>query len=143
MSRQLVIRSPIPPQSIVLWDAKYRKDGGSYPLSIDPSKIKRWTSEISAALNNPGETTTGRITGPHLPHVNAAIGEFNAYELLLANGHYGVSPPGRPAATGADFITYFHGSSLPADAKAAVSHALLKKSIVGRIFRWPECIVTG
>jgi hypothetical protein len=141
MHNQLIIRSPIPAQSIVLWDAKYRKEGGSYPVSINPSKIERWTSEISAALKS-GPTVTGRITGPHLPHVNAAIGEINAYELLLANGHYGISPPGRPAAVGADFITYFHGLRLD-DPEAAVSQALLKNSIVGRIFRWPECIVTG
>jgi hypothetical protein len=143
MNRPMTIRSPIPPRSIVLWDAKYRKEGGSYPASLDPSKIERWKREIEIALNSSGESLTGRITGPHLSHVNAAIGEINAYEMLLGNGHYGVSQPGRPTAAGADFITYFHGSPLAGDIRPAVRQALLNASIVGRIFRWPECIVTG
>src|SRR6185295_7940080 len=139
MTRSLTIRAPIPPRTIVLWDAKYRKEGGSYPAALDASKIERWKGEIGLALNSPNPIM-GRITGPHLGHVNAAIGESNAYDLLLGNGHHGVLPPGRPAAPGVDFITYFHGSPLSGDVKAAVSQALAKGSIVGRIFRWPECI---
>jgi hypothetical protein len=148
MNRTIVYHSPssvIPPRTIVLWDAKYRKDGGSYPVTLAPSKVARWSKEIQAALNSPMQPVIGRISGPRLSHINATIAEFNAYQLLCANGHIGIREPGRPTAVDANFITYFHGSPITQniDIQTAMANALSSGSIVGRIFRWPSCVVSG
>jgi len=78
-----------------------------------------------------------------LSHINASIAELNAYRVPLENGHHGIKPPRPATAPGADFITYFHGPSTFQDIKLEILGALEKDSVVGRIFRWPECIVTG
>ncbi|QLG88024.1 hemagglutinin repeat-containing protein [Chitinibacter bivalviorum] len=60
-------------KSIVVWDAKYRAPGGSYPSSLPAEKLKAWSAEVSAAVKNmpPGADQraaqraldSGRVTG--------------------------------------------------------------------------------
>ncbi|MEQ9725503.1 hypothetical protein ABRP29_07685 [Pseudomonas sp. WHRI 8822A] len=38
-------------EMIVVWDAKYRGPGGSYPSSISSDKIKKWMPEVRDAVN--------------------------------------------------------------------------------------------
>jgi filamentous hemagglutinin len=38
-------------QSIVVWDAKYRGPGGSYPSSLSASKLQKWMTEVVEAVN--------------------------------------------------------------------------------------------
>ncbi|WP_153147870.1 MULTISPECIES: hypothetical protein [Rhodocyclales] len=132
---------PIPPQTIVLWDAKYRRPGGSYP-SLSAAKVKKWWPEIRRALNAPGTTVTGKIAGANFKHVNGALGELNGHAMLVAAGHYSILEPGRTTAGGVDFITYYHGPVSPLDWQIAVESALKQHRVEGRIFRWPGCIVT-
>ncbi|MFC3680298.1 hypothetical protein [Bacterioplanoides pacificum] len=37
---------------VVLWDAKYRKDGGSYPSKVSDDKTRRWTNEAREVINS-------------------------------------------------------------------------------------------
>ncbi|MCZ4324658.1 FG-GAP-like repeat-containing protein [Pseudomonas anguilliseptica] len=37
---------------IVVWDAKYRSEGGYYPKSVSNEKLKSWMSEVRDAVNN-------------------------------------------------------------------------------------------
>ena len=39
-------------RSLVVWDAKYRAPGGSYPSSLPASKLQSWQSNISDAVKN-------------------------------------------------------------------------------------------
>jgi hypothetical protein len=39
-------------KSIVIWDAKYRKEGGRYPSSVPAKKMKRWMPDIRNAVNS-------------------------------------------------------------------------------------------
>jgi hypothetical protein len=38
--------------SIVVWDAKYRGPGGSYPSSLPTDKVKSWMPQINEAIQN-------------------------------------------------------------------------------------------
>ena len=38
--------------SLVVWDAKYRGPGGSYPSTLSPAKIEAWQAEIVKAVQN-------------------------------------------------------------------------------------------
>lgn len=42
---------------IVLWDSKYRREGGSYPSSVPDGKAARWTEEAKQAVENLPESS--------------------------------------------------------------------------------------
>jgi hypothetical protein len=137
----LDFRHPIPLQTIVLWDAKYRKPGGSYPF-LSAAKVKKWWPEIRRALDFPGKPVMGTIAGPNLKHINGALAEANGHAMLVAAGHHSILEPGRTTAGGVDFITYYHGPVPPLDWKVAIEGALKHHRVAGRIFRWPSCVIT-
>lgn len=141
MATTIIYQANIPPRTIILWDAKYRKEGGYYPKFRNANLIK-WKPDIIAALISPGGRTPGRLCGSDLRHINGQIGECNSYQMLLKNGHYGIAPPGPTSATGSDYITYFHEDPMTGDVMGFIYDALNHNRIIGRIFRWPECIVT-
>ena len=143
MAKKIVFLNPIPARHIVLWDAKYRKEGGSYP-SLADKKIRKWKREIEGSLRTGNRPQTGTIAGPKISHINGAIAEINSHRLLVRHGHYSILAPGRTTAGGVDYITYFHyGKSRPANWRKAAWKALVADRVVGRIFRWPMCEVTG
>lgn len=37
---------------MIVWDAKYRAPGGSYPASLPNSKLQAWQSEIINSVKN-------------------------------------------------------------------------------------------
>lgn len=39
-------------RSVIVWDAKYRAPGGSYPTSLPDSKLQAWQSEIINSVKN-------------------------------------------------------------------------------------------
>ncbi|WP_240325775.1 DUF6861 domain-containing protein [Pseudomonas syringae] len=39
-------------RSVIVWDAKYRAPGGSYPASLPPSKLQAWQAEIISSVRN-------------------------------------------------------------------------------------------
>ncbi|MFJ7107897.1 hemagglutinin repeat-containing protein [Pseudomonas sp. NPDC098740] len=39
-------------RSVIVWDAKYRAPGGSYPTSLSDSKLQAWQSEIINSVKN-------------------------------------------------------------------------------------------
>lgn len=39
-------------EEIVLWDAKYRSEGGSYPGAVSDAQLKRWTSQLENTIRN-------------------------------------------------------------------------------------------
>lgn len=148
MTMKITYIDPILPGSIVLWDAKYRKEGGKYPSSLSADKITQWKSQIYSSLaQNPTAPTAQTLAGPNRNHVNGSIGELRAYYALIDAGHFGVLKPGKVTEPGVDFITY-----LPLPEQLGVKDertmmnlalsAVAAEAIVGRIFRWPECIVT-
>jgi hypothetical protein len=141
MSKLPDFRDPVSPRTIVLWDAKYRKHGGSYP-SLSAAKVKKWWPEIRRALDGSGQPVMGAIAGSNPKHVNGAIAELNGHAIIVAAGHHSILEPGRTTAGGVDFITYYHGPVPPQDWKAAIEDALKHHRVIGRIFRWPSCVVT-
>lgn len=39
-------------RSVIVWDAKYRAPGGSYPSSLPASKLQAWQTEIINSVKN-------------------------------------------------------------------------------------------
>jgi hypothetical protein len=54
---------------IIIWDAKYRREGGSYPKSISDEKMRKWLPEVRDAIN--------RYDGPHKNGIDSAFQKGN------------------------------------------------------------------
>lgn len=39
-------------RDIVLWDSKYRSEGGSYPAHVSDAQIKRWTNDLENTISS-------------------------------------------------------------------------------------------
>lgn len=53
-------------RSLIVWDAKYRAEGGRYPSSLPASKLQAWQSEIVNSVKNMPE-------GPHKAAAESAL----------------------------------------------------------------------
>jgi hypothetical protein len=137
------VTCPIPPKSIVLWDAKYRKPGGRWPTTLNPSTFHKWKLALQLAAGNFPSAKNGTLAKSLLTHINGSLGELRAYGILCDNGHVGLSAPRAVTEKGVDFVTYFHGPHPLHDLGTEIRTALESGAIVGRVFKWPECIISG